>query len=102
MDIPTPTSVPRLVDKLRRSSHPALIWYGQDGERVELSGRVLDNWAAKTANLWVDELDLQAGDVVALGDEVHWRGLAVALGTWTMGAGLRPVDPSGGAPEPGD
>ena len=64
MDIPTPTSVPRLVDKLRRSSHPALIWYGQDGERVELSGRVLDNWAAKTANLWVDELDLQAGDVV--------------------------------------
>ncbi|MGQ1837417.1 TIGR03089 family protein [Kocuria turfanensis] len=102
MDTPIPTSVPRLVDRLRRSSHPALIWYGQDGERVELSGRVLDNWAAKTANLWVDELDLQAGDVVALGDEVHWRSLAVALGTWTMGAALRPVDPSGGAPEPGD
>ena len=95
MDTPLPTSVPRLMDRLRPSSHPALIWYGQDGERVELSGRVLDNWAAKTANLWVDELDLQAGDVVALGDEVHWRSLAVGLGTWTMGGALRPVAPSG-------
>lgn len=102
MDTPLPTSVPRLMDALRPSAHPALLWYGQDGERVELSGRVLDNWAAKTANLWVDELDLQAGDVVALGDEVHWRSLAVALGTWTMGGALRPVAPSGDGPLPGD
>ncbi|MFI7494649.1 TIGR03089 family protein [Kocuria sp. M4R2S49] len=87
---------------MRSSSRPALIWYGQDGERVELSGRVLDNWVAKTANLWVDELDLEAGDVVALGDEVHWRSLAVALGTWTMGAAVRAVDPLEGAAEPGD
>lgn len=102
MDQPTPSSVPLLVDKLRSSTRPALIWYAEDGERVELSGRVLDNWAAKTANLWVDELDLQAGDVVALGDEVHWRSLAVALGTWTMGAAVRPVDPSGPHAAPGD
>lgn len=102
MDIPIPRSVPLLMDKLRSSSRPALIWYGQDGERVELSGRVLDNWVAKTANLWVDELDLEAGDVVALGDEVHWRGLAVVLGTWTMGAAVRAVDPLEGAAEPGD
>lgn len=97
-----PPSVPRLVDRLRSSSRPALIWYGRDGERVELSGRVLDNWVAKTANLWVEELELEAGDVVALGDEVHWRGLAVVLGTWTMGAAVRTVDPLEGAPEPGD
>lgn len=102
MDTPIPRSVPRLVDKLRSSSRPALIWYGQDGERVELSGRVLDNWVAKTANLWVDELDLEAGDVVTLGDEVHWRSLAVVLGTWTMGAAVRAVDPLEGAAEPGD
>ncbi|MEX5256777.1 TIGR03089 family protein [Kocuria arenosa] len=102
MDIPIPRSVPRLVDKLRSSSRPALIWYGLDGERVELSGRVLDNWVAKTANLWVDELDLEAGDVVALGDEVHWRSLAVVLGSWTMGAAVRAVDPRSDAAEPGD
>ncbi|MFI7481084.1 TIGR03089 family protein [Kocuria sp. M1R5S2] len=89
------------MDSLRSSTRPALLWYSADGERVELSGRVLDNWAAKTANLWVDELDLEAGDVVALGDEVHWRGLAVALGTWTMGAALRPADPAGRG-TPGD
>jgi uncharacterized protein (TIGR03089 family) len=102
MDTQNAQSVPRLVDKLRSSSHPALIWYGRDGERVELSGRVLDNWVAKTANLWVDELDLEAGDVVALGDEVHWRSLAVALASWTMGAAVRIVDPVEGAAGPGD
>ncbi|MFE7630170.1 TIGR03089 family protein [Kocuria sp. NPDC057446] len=102
MDTQIPRSVPRLVDKLRSSSRPALIWYGRDGERVELSGRVLDNWVAKTANLWVDELDLEAGDVVALGDEVHWRSLAVVLASWVMGAAVRTVDPAGGAAEPGD
>lgn len=102
MDIPTPRSVPRLLDMLRGSTRPALLWYGSDGERVELSGRVLDNWAAKTANLWVDELDLAAGDVVALGDEVHWRMLAVALGTWAMGATVRTADPGRGGAGSGD
>ncbi|MFI7579609.1 TIGR03089 family protein [Kocuria kalidii] len=97
-----PPSVPRLVDKLRSSSRPALIWYGQDGERVELSGRVLDNWVAKTANLWVDELDLAAGDVVALGDDLHWRSLAAVLGTWRMGAAVRAVDPLDAGAEAGD
>ncbi|GGG43065.1 hypothetical protein GCM10011374_01820 [Kocuria dechangensis] len=95
MNFPLPTSVPRLVDTLRRSSRPALLWYGADGERVELSGRVLDNWAAKTANLCVDELDLGSGDLVVLGDEVHWRALAVTLGAWTAGAAVRPSDPRG-------
>ncbi|MCM3688260.1 TIGR03089 family protein [Kocuria rosea] len=95
MDFPTATTVPLLMDGLRHHTRPALVWYGADGERVELSGRVLDNWAAKTANLWVDELDLAAGDVVAVGDDVHWRGLAAVLGTWTMGAAVLPVDPAG-------
>jgi uncharacterized protein (TIGR03089 family) len=100
MDPTAPTSVPLLMDRLRRSTRPALLWYAEDGERVELSGRVLDNWSAKTANLWVDELGLEAGDVVALGDEAHWRSLALVLGTWTMGAAVRLVDP--GAPAGGD
>ncbi len=33
---------------------PRLTWYGADGERVELSARVLENWVAKTANLLVE------------------------------------------------
>lgn len=102
MDSTTPTSVPLLMDSLRRSTRPALLWYAGDGERVELSGRVLDNWSAKTANLWVDELDLEAGDVVAVGDEAHWRSLGLVLGAWTMGAAVRPVDPEASAAPGGD
>lgn len=102
MDPTAPASVPRLMDRLRRSTRPALLWYAEDGERVELSGRVLDNWSAKTANLWVDELDLEAGDVVAVGDETHWRSLGLVLGAWTMGAAVRLVDPGAPAAAGGD
>ena len=52
---------------------PRLTWYGDDGERVELSGHVLDNWVTKTANLLVEEY--QAGPLtrVLLDLPVHWR-----------------------------
>ena len=43
------------------STSPRLTWYGPDSERVELSGRVLDNWVAKTSNLLQDELDAEPG-----------------------------------------
>ena len=33
---------------------PALTWYGPDGERVELSQRVLANWVTKAMNLLTD------------------------------------------------
>ena len=58
-----------------RSGHatsPRLTWYGPDSERVELSGRVLDNWVAKTSNLLQDELDdrpLLCGKLVEGGHE---------------------------------
>ena len=45
---------------------PRLTWYGPDSERVEFSGRVLDNWVAKTANYLVDELDAEPGTVICL------------------------------------
>ncbi len=44
-----------------QSTSPRLTWYGPDAERVELSGRVLDNWVAKTSNLFQDELDAEPG-----------------------------------------
>lgn len=56
-------------------STPLMTWYGDDGERIELSGRWLGNWVAKAANLLQDELDLQPGDELELDlPDGHWRG----------------------------
>ncbi|OMH23914.1 hypothetical protein BKD30_10595 [Tersicoccus phoenicis] len=67
-------------------SAPRLIWYGPEGERVELSGAVLLNWAAKTANLLVEECDVEPGTAIRLALPVHWRTMALALGGWQAGA----------------
>lgn len=75
--------------KTVRSSSPRLIWYGTGHERVELSGRVLENWVAKTANYLVDELDAGPGTVVRLDMGVHWRSLCWALAIWQVGATLQ-------------
>lgn len=68
---------------------PRLTWYGPGGERVELSGRVLDNWVAKTANFLADELDAVPGTTVCLDLPPHWRSLCWALAGWLAGAALR-------------
>lgn len=65
-------------------SSPRLIWHGQDG-RIELSGRVFDNWVAKSSNLLVDELDAGEGTVVALDLPPHWKSLALAFACWQVG-----------------
>ncbi len=77
-----------LMRLLRESEpgRPRLTWYGADGERVELSGRVLDNWVAKTANLLVDELDVGPGSRVLLHLPLHWRTATWLLATWWVGA----------------
>ncbi|WP_231391713.1 TIGR03089 family protein [Arthrobacter sp. 35W] len=88
-----------LLAALRRvdPTSPRLTWYGPSGERVELSGRVLDNWVAKTANLLCDELDVEPGSVVRLDLPPHWRTLCWALAGWAagatvdLGAGLDPA-----------
>jgi uncharacterized protein (TIGR03089 family) len=77
---------------------PRLTWYGPDGERVELSGAVLENWVAKTANLLVEELDAGPGTRVVLDLPPHWRAVPWALAVWRVGAvavlpGSRPTEP---------
>jgi uncharacterized protein (TIGR03089 family) len=81
---------------------PRLTWYGPDGERVELSGRVLDNWVAKTSNFLVDELDAEPGTQLLLDLPAHWRSFSIALAAWQVGctvsfagagSGGRDVDP---------
>ncbi|MGL5818712.1 MAG: TIGR03089 family protein [Phycicoccus sp.] len=56
------------------------------GERVELSARVLANWVAKAGNLARDEFDAGPGTVVRLDLPPHWRTLYWALAVWSLGA----------------
>lgn len=75
----------------REPTRPRLTWYDDAdgptrGERIELSGRVLANWVAKTANLLSDQLGVERGDVVVLDLPAHWRALYWALAAWRVGA----------------
>lgn len=70
---------------LSASPRPAIIWYGVGGERIELSGKVLENWIAKSANLFVDELDAVHGDSIAVHATAHWRSIAATLGALRAG-----------------
>ncbi|TLM74260.1 TIGR03089 family protein [Pseudarthrobacter sp. NamB4] len=67
------------------STAPRLTWYGPDAERVELSGRVLDNWVAKTSNLLQDELDAEPGMRLRLDLPAHWKAMVWALAAWQLG-----------------
>jgi uncharacterized protein (TIGR03089 family) len=77
----------QLMSALRsgHSTSPRLTWYGPDSERVELSGRVLDNWVAKTSNLLQDELDAEPGTRLRLELPAHWKSMILALGAWQLG-----------------
>lgn len=87
-DSTTRVDVARLLAGLRSqdSGRPRVTWYGADGERVELSARVLENWVAKTANLLVEELDVEVGDPVLLALPAHWRTVAWRLALGAVGA----------------
>jgi uncharacterized protein (TIGR03089 family) len=68
------------------AARPLLTWYDDGtGERVELSGRTLDNWVAKTANLLVDGCGLGPGATGAVLVRPHWQTAAVLLGCWAAG-----------------
>jgi uncharacterized protein (TIGR03089 family) len=56
------------------------------GERIELSAKVLANWVSKAANALQDEWDLGPGDTVRIALPPHWRSLYWALATWSVGA----------------
>jgi len=56
------------------------------GERIELSAKVLANWANKAANALQEEWDLGPGSTVRLVLPPHWRTLYWALATWSIGA----------------
>jgi len=78
-----------LLDPLLRDnpSGPRVTYYDDaTGERVELSTITLANWAAKSANLFRDELGAGPGTRVAVLLPAHWQTVAVLLGVWWVGA----------------
>jgi len=58
------------------------------GERIELSGKVLANWVSKAANALQDEFDIGPGSIVRLCLPPHWRALYWALAVWSVGGTL--------------
>ena len=92
------TFVEQLLAPHRSSASPWLTWYSAQGERIELSGRVFDNWVAKSANLLGDTYDLSEGDAVVLTLSSHWKSLALALAALHHGATLlTAADPEAGS-----
>lgn len=61
----------------------------QGPPRVELSGRVLENWAVKMIGLLSEEMDLQPGDLVLIDSVPHWKAAAAALAASTLGCRVR-------------
>lgn len=79
-----PRTYPDLLDLLESRPQPALTWYGTpaagaESERVELSGRVLQNWAIKLIGLLSQESELEPGDTVLVDAQAHWKVAAVVL-----------------------
>jgi uncharacterized protein (TIGR03089 family) len=55
------------------------------GERIELSGKVVNNWISKAGNALQDEYDLGPGSVVRLALPPHWRAIYWAFAVWSVG-----------------
>lgn len=76
-----------------RGHQPFVTFYDDaTGERTELSYATFDNWVAKTANLLVDELDLERGDRVATLLGTHWTAVVVSFACWRAGCSVAPLD----------
>lgn len=76
-------SFEHLFDLLPNLYKPAIIWYGV-GERIELSGHVVNVWSSKVAAL----LDSEIGTpslTVHMALPPHWRSVVWAAGIWRAG-----------------
>lgn len=63
------------------------------GERIELSAKVLTNWVSKGANMLSEELDVDAfSSVVVHLPAAHWRTAYWCLAVWSLGAQVVFVD----------
>ncbi|GAC81465.1 TIGR03089 family protein [Gordonia malaquae] len=77
-------------------ARPLFTFYDEaTGERTELSGATLGNWAAKIANYLRDEIGVAPGDAVRVDLPEHWQTAAVLLGAWWAGAHVLVGDSDG-------
>lgn len=80
-----PSNFPALMELLGSRPQPAVVWYGSADERVELSGRVLQNWAIKLVGLFRDEVELEPGTEVVVDAAPHWKACAAILAVSALG-----------------
>jgi len=60
---------------------PRLTVYDENtGARLDFSGITLDNWAAKVANMLIEELDLTEDSLISIDLPPGWQAVAIALG----------------------
>lgn len=91
-------TVPALLTALlaQDPSRPLVTWVDLDsGARVELSVATVANWVAKTGGLLQDDLEVSAGDRVALSLPAHWQAVTWALGCWSVGAVVQCFEAAG-------
>lgn len=81
---------------LAASPRPAVVDYATGGARVELSGRVLANWGAKTANL-VDAEGHGPEATVLVDLPLDWMSLAMLLGLARAGVAVSFAELAAGA-----
>jgi uncharacterized protein (TIGR03089 family) len=68
---------------------PLLTMYDDaTGERIELSVTTFANWVFKTANLLIDELMLEPGELVALDLPAHWQPAVIQVAVLVAGGQL--------------
>ncbi|MGV9673534.1 MULTISPECIES: TIGR03089 family protein [unclassified Gordonia (in: high G+C Gram-positive bacteria)] len=83
----TTTITAAIFGSIADHSRPALTFYDDaTGGRTELSWATLGNWAAKTANLLVDEIGVAPGDDIVVDLPEHWQTAGILLGAWWAGA----------------
>lgn len=85
---PSRVDVARLLDDLGGDPRPRLTWYSTGGNRVELTGRDLVRWVAKTAHLLVEEGDVEPGSQVRVSLGPDWRAPVFWLATWFLGGSV--------------
>lgn len=88
----TGTFAEGLLAPRRSDATPWLTWYSHSGERIELSGKVFDNWVAKSANLLGECFDLEEESLVVLDLPSHWKSLVLGLASLHHGATLLAAD----------
>ncbi len=61
------------------------VYDDQAGTHLDFSAKLLENWAAKVANMLRDELDLDVGDGIGIDLPTGWQSVMIALGAIAAG-----------------